>query len=62
MWSVTIPAVRTAIIAGAALCWARALGEFGATVTFAGSFRGHADAAHRGVLLAGDATRSSNRD
>lgn len=40
MWSVTIPAVRTAIIAGAALCWARALGEFGATVTFAGSFPG----------------------
>ena len=40
IWSVTIPAVRTAIIAGAALCWARALGEFGATVTFAGSFPG----------------------
>lgn len=40
VWSVTIPAVRTAIIAGAALCWARALGEFGATVTFAGSFPG----------------------
>ena len=31
---------ETAIIAGAALCWARALGEFGATVTFAGSFPG----------------------
>ena len=40
MWSVTIPAVRTAIIAGAALWWARAVGEFGATVTFAGSFPG----------------------
>lgn len=38
LWSVTIPAAKTAIIAGAALCWARALGEFGATVTFAGSF------------------------
>jgi molybdate transport system permease protein len=38
MWTITIPAARTAIMAGAALCWARALGEFGATVTFAGSF------------------------
>jgi molybdate transport system permease protein len=28
------------VAAGAVLCWARALGEFGATVTFAGSFQG----------------------
>jgi molybdate transport system permease protein len=28
------------VVAGAVLCWARALGEFGATVTFAGSFPG----------------------
>jgi molybdate transport system permease protein len=27
-------------VAGAVLCWARALGEFGATITFAGSFPG----------------------
>jgi molybdate transport system permease protein len=35
---VTVPAVRPALIAGAVLAWARALGEFGATITFAGNF------------------------
>jgi molybdate transport system permease protein len=29
-----------AISAGAALCWARALGEFGATITFNGNIQG----------------------
>lgn len=37
---VTLPAVAPAIAAGAALAWARALGEFGATITFAGSLPG----------------------
>ncbi len=37
---VTMPAVRPAVVAGAVLTWARALGEFGATITFAGSFPG----------------------
>lgn len=37
---VTLPAIRPALIAGAALAWARALGEFGATITFAGNFPG----------------------
>jgi molybdate transport system permease protein len=37
---VTLPAVRPAVVAGAVLAWARALGEFGATVTFAGNFPG----------------------
>lgn len=37
---VTLPAVRPAFVAGAVLCWARALGEFGATITFAGNFPG----------------------
>ena len=32
--------VAPSLTAGAALCWARALGEFGATITFAGSFPG----------------------
>ncbi|MBX6371939.1 MAG: molybdate ABC transporter permease subunit [Acidothermus sp.] len=38
--SVTLPMVAPGIFAGALLCWARALGEFGATITFAGSFPG----------------------
>jgi molybdate transport system permease protein len=37
---VTLPSIRGALGAGAALAWARALGEFGATITFAGSFAG----------------------
>jgi molybdate transport system permease protein len=37
---VAIPSARAALGAGAALAWGRALGEFGATLMFAGSFRG----------------------
>ncbi len=38
--SVTLPSIAPAIAAGAVLAWARAIGEFGATVTFAGSLEG----------------------
>ena len=37
---ITLPAIRPALVAGAVLSWARALGEFGATITFAGNFPG----------------------
>lgn len=37
---VAIPLARTGLSAGAALAWARALGEFGATIMFAGSLQG----------------------
>lgn len=37
---VTLPHVAPAVAAGAVLCFARALGEFGATITFAGNFPG----------------------
>jgi molybdate transport system permease protein len=37
---VTLPLVGPSLIAGLALCWARALGEFGATITFAGNLVG----------------------
>jgi molybdate transport system permease protein len=37
---VTLPLLRPAILSGAVLCWARALGEFGATITFAGNLPG----------------------
>ncbi|MFM8237039.1 MAG: ABC transporter permease [Actinomycetota bacterium] len=37
---ITLPAVAPALGAGAALAWARALGEFGATITFAGNIEG----------------------
>lgn len=37
---VTLPVVRPSVIAGLVLMWARALGEFGATITFAGNTPG----------------------
>jgi len=37
---VAVPVARQGLAAGAALAWGRALGEFGATLMFAGSFRG----------------------
>ena len=39
-WRVTLPLIRPSLLAGSVLCWARALGEFGATVTFAGNTPG----------------------
>jgi molybdate transport system permease protein len=38
--TITLPLIRPSLVAGAALSWARALGEFGATVTFAASVEG----------------------
>jgi len=37
---VTLPLIAPSLFAGSVLCWARALGEFGATITFAGNFPG----------------------
>jgi molybdate transport system permease protein len=37
---VTLPLAMPAVIGGIVLCWARALSEFGATMMFAGNFRG----------------------
>jgi molybdate transport system permease protein len=37
---VALPVARPGLLAGAALAWGRAVGEFGATLMFAGSFRG----------------------
>lgn len=40
LWRVTLPMALPSIGAGAVLCWARALGELGATITFAGNLPG----------------------
>jgi molybdate transport system permease protein len=37
---ITLPLARPALISGAVMCWTRALGEFGATIMFAGSLPG----------------------
>jgi molybdate transport system permease protein len=39
-WNVVLPMSRPAILAGAVLAWARSIGEFGASITFAGSLKG----------------------
>ncbi len=38
--SVTLPALLPSLLAGLTLTWTRALGEFGATITFAGNLQG----------------------
>jgi molybdate transport system permease protein len=49
---VTLPMAGPALLAGAVLCWARALGEFGATITFAGNFPGRTQTMPLAVYLA----------
>lgn len=49
---VTLPMVAPGVLAGAVLCWARALGEFGATITFAGNFPGRTQTMPLAVYLA----------
>ena len=39
-WHVLLPIAMPSVLAGAAMSWARALGEFGATITFAGNLMG----------------------
>jgi molybdate transport system permease protein len=49
---VTLPLIAPGVVAGAVLCWARALGEFGATITFAGNFPGQTQTMPLAVYLA----------
>ncbi|GAB2730908.1 ABC transporter permease [Kitasatospora kifunensis] len=49
---VTLPLIAPGVGAGAVLAWARALGEFGATITFAGNFPGTTQTMPLAVYLA----------
>jgi len=49
---VTLPMIGPGVAAGTVLCWARALGEFGATITFAGNFPGETRTMPLAVYLA----------
>jgi molybdate transport system permease protein len=51
---VTLPAIRPGLIAGAVLAWARALGEFGATITFAGNFPGRTQTMPLAIYIANE--------
>lgn len=48
---VTLPLIAPGIAAGTLLAWARALGEFGATITFAGSLQGRTQTMPLAVYL-----------
>jgi molybdate transport system permease protein len=48
---VVLPALWPSLAAGMALCWARALGEFGATITFAGNLPGRTQTMPLAVYL-----------
>lgn len=56
---ITVPHAAPSIIAGAVLCWARALGEFGATVTFAGNLQGRTQTLPLAVFLALESDRDA---
>lgn len=49
---VTLPLVGPSVVAGGVLCFARALGEFGATITFAGNFPGTTQTMPLAIYLA----------
>ncbi|HXC79624.1 MAG TPA: ABC transporter permease, partial [Candidatus Acidoferrum sp.] len=48
---VTVPLLKPSLFAGTALAWARALGEFGATITFAGDISGRTQTTPLAVYL-----------
>ncbi len=57
-WRVTLPQLRPTIAVAAAIAWARALGEFGATITFAGNLQGRTQTLPLAVFVA----RESDQD
>lgn len=50
-WRVRLPLALPSVVAGLGMCWARALGEFGATITFAGNLAGTTRTAPLDVYL-----------
>jgi len=58
--TILLPLCWPSIIAGAILCWARALGELGATLIFAGNFQGETQTMPLAIIGVFDAGRSIN--
>jgi len=52
LWRVTLPLARPGLLAAAVLAFARALGEFGATVTVAGTLPGRTETVATGLYIA----------
>jgi molybdate transport system permease protein len=55
---VTLPLARPSIVAGAILCWARALSELGATLIFAGNLRGETQTMPLAIISAFESGKS----
>jgi molybdate transport system permease protein len=55
---VTLPLATPSLVAGAILCWARALSELGATLIFAGSLRGETQTMPLAIISAFESGRS----
>ncbi|HEU4319495.1 MAG TPA: ABC transporter permease [Acidimicrobiia bacterium] len=56
---VTLPMVAPSLVAGIVLTWARAFGEFGATVTFAGNLQGRTQSLPLAVFIALESDRAT---
>jgi len=56
---VTLPMIGPSLIAGLVLTWARALGEFGATITFAGNLQGRTQTLPLAVFVALESDRDT---
>ena len=58
-FKIVLPMVRPALIAGGFIAWARALGEFGATITFAGNIQGKTQTLPLAVFVALESDREA---
>ncbi|NED60178.1 ABC transporter permease subunit, partial [Streptomyces sp. SID10244] len=52
LWRVTLPLIVPSLLAGVVLAFARAMGEFGATITFAGNAPGITQTAPLAIYVA----------
>lgn len=59
MWRVTLPMIGPSLLSGIVLTWARALGEFGATITFAGNLQGRTQTLPLAVFVALESDRDT---
>lgn len=59
MTRVTLPMIGPSLLAGTALTWARAFGEFGATITFAGNLAGRTQTLPLAVFVALETDRDA---
>ncbi len=59
MRRVTLPMIGPSLVAGLVLTWARAFGEFGATITFAGNLQGRTQTLPLAIFVALESDRDT---